>query len=101
MRRSLWLLVISTFRFLSGALLLDVVRMNNITPQVETQEGRKAIDINRIWAEGDNQENSSDSRHYGEINQKLVVGVADYVVWPPWRVGKVKKIVDDERSYWA
>lgn len=69
--------------------------------QVETHVGLKDVEINRIWVEGDNQDNSSDSRHYGAVNQKLIAGVAEYIVWPPWRIGKVKKIVDDERSYWG
>ena len=59
------------------------------------------MDINRIWVEGDNKDNSSDSRHYGAVNQKLITGVAEYVIWPPWRMGKIKKLVDATRSYWA
>ena len=44
-----------------------------------------------LWVEGDNYKNSQDSRHqsHGPISKKLLVGIAEYVVWPPTRFGKV------------
>lgn len=67
---------------------------------VATKEGLKDVGINRIWVEGDNHDNSRDSRDYGALNQHLVTGVAEYCVWPPWRMGKVRSHVDDRRSCW-
>ena len=44
-----------------------------------------------IWVEGDNTSNSRDSRYedHGPVSKKLLVGVAEYRVWPPWRIGKL------------
>jgi len=48
-----------------------------------------------IWVEGDNQSNLKDisSRSNGPVSKKLLVGIAEYRLWPPWRVGKL----DNER----
>jgi hypothetical protein len=47
--------------------------------------------------EGDNSPVSIDSRYnattngggHGPVSKKLLVGIAEYIVWPPWRMGKV------------
>eukprot|EP00934_Nitzschia_sp_Nitz4_P006193 Nitzschia sp. Nitz4//scaffold88_size82704//41110//41784//NITZ4_005294-RA/size82704-processed-gene-0.102-mRNA-1//1//CDS//3329559500//6183//frame0 len=56
-----------------------------------------------FWVEGDNVSNSLDSTtSHGAVSKKLLVGVAEYRIWPPTRIGKV----GDERpepkpySYW-
>jgi len=57
--------------------------------------------MNCVWVEGDNHTNSSDSRDHGPVNQKLVMGVAEYVLWPPSRMGKLQtQVIDEHRSYW-
>ena len=38
-----------------------------------------------MWVEGDNRSNSYDSNQQGSISKHLLVGVAEYVVWPPTR----------------
>eukprot|EP00536_Pseudo-nitzschia_multiseries_P012289 jgi/Psemu1/208220/e_gw1.462.10.1 len=45
-----------------------------------------------IWVEGDNPKNSIDSRSkfHGPVSKKLLVGIAEYRLWPPWRVGKLE-----------
>jgi hypothetical protein len=59
-----------------------------------------------LWVEGDNRANSYDSRNpqHGAITKNLLVGVAEYVLWPPTRIGKVQDIPPPEprpQSYWA
>ena len=50
-----------------------------------------------LWVEGDNHKvQSYDSRpspthqSHGPISKKLVVGIAEFVVWPPTRIGWVE-----------
>lgn len=38
-----------------------------------------------VFVEGDNLDHSIDSRLLGPISRNLVVGVAEYIVWPPTR----------------
>eukprot|EP00980_Cylindrotheca_fusiformis_P005299 scaffold1136_cov146-Cylindrotheca_fusiformis.AAC.12 len=59
-----------------------------------------------LWLEGDNSANSIDSRdpQHGAISKNLLVGIAEYVLWPPTRIGKVEDIPAPEprpQSYWA
>lgn len=44
-----------------------------------------------MWVEGDNRANSYDSQQQGTISKHLLVGVAEYVVWPPTRFQKLSK----------
>jgi hypothetical protein len=59
-----------------------------------------------LWVEGDNVQNSQDSRskNHGSVSKKLLVGIAEYVVWPPTRFGKLRMGSNDDdpkpRSYW-
>ena len=42
-----------------------------------------------LWVEGDNMQNSYDSRNknHGPVSKKLLVGIAEFVLWPPTRFG--------------
>ena len=42
-----------------------------------------------VWVEGDNEEKSEDSRDYGPLSKRLLVGKAERIVWPPSRWGQV------------
>ena len=42
-----------------------------------------------VWVEGDNEEKSEDSRDYGPISKRLLVGKVERIVWPPSRWGQV------------
>lgn len=41
------------------------------------------VPLGHIWIEGDNNDNSSDSRYYGTIPQGLVVSRVIARIWPP------------------
>ncbi|GKZ00439.1 hypothetical protein MPSEU_000996500 [Mayamaea pseudoterrestris] len=43
-----------------------------------------------LYVEGDNKANSRDSRQIGPISKGLLVGVAEYVLWPPTRMGQIQ-----------
>lgn len=51
----------------------------------------RAVPPYSLWVEGDNARISVDSRHqdHGPVSKKLLVGIAEYRVWPPWRMGKL------------
>ena len=59
-----------------------------------------------LWVEGDNVVNSLDSSTcHGAITKKLLVGVAEYRIWPPTRIGKLGQATDLRKdpkpySYW-
>lgn len=40
-----------------------------------------------VWLEGDNKDNSTDSRSYGAVPQALVEGVVFVRLWPPRDLG--------------
>ena len=40
---------------------------------------------NHIWVEGDNKENSLDSRRFGPISKHLVVGRVPCLIWPNFK----------------
>lgn len=58
-----------------------------------------------LYLEGDNHKNSRDSRHVGPISKNLLVGVAEYIVWPPSRWQRIQrtKALDENgkpRAFW-
>jgi len=59
-----------------------------------------------LWVEGDNLRNSLDSStDHGPITKKLLVGIAEYRIWPPTRIGKLGPSTDMRQdpkpySYW-
>jgi len=42
-----------------------------------------------VWVEGDNDDKSEDSRDYGPLSKRLLVGKAERILWPPSRWGRV------------
>lgn len=48
------------------------------------------IPANAYYALGDNSINSKDSRYWGFIPSKNLVGKALFIYWPPWRMGIIR-----------
>ncbi|TRY59899.1 hypothetical protein DNTS_010043 [Danionella cerebrum] len=44
-----------------------------------------------VWLEGDNHQNSRDSRNYGPVPYGLIEGRAFLKLWPPKRFGLLRK----------
>jgi len=58
-----------------------------------------------MWVEGDNRANSNDSQQHGSVSKHLLVGVAEYVVWPPTRFQKLSRELENPmearpHAYW-
>eukprot|EP00871_Galdieria_phlegrea_P004988 jgi/Galph1/5490/GphlegSOOS_G4133.1 len=45
-----------------------------------------------VWLEGDNAENSTDSREYGPVPEALIVGRVIFRVWPLNSMGRISRI---------
>ncbi|KAL5629920.1 hypothetical protein BROUX41_001526 [Berkeleyomyces rouxiae] len=48
------------------------------------------VPAGHVWVEGDNSNNTLDSNTYGPISIRLIEGTAEYIVWPPNRIGPVR-----------
>lgn len=54
-----------------------------------------------LWVEGDNKEKSQDSRTYGAISKKHILGQAERLIWPPSRWGRIERIPPPMgRAWW-
>jgi len=54
-----------------------------------------------LWVEGDNREESVDSRTYGAVCKNNVVGIAERIVWPPLRWGVIPCVTPSvPRAWW-
>ena len=56
-----------------------------------------------LYVQGDNLANSRDSRQLGPISKNLLVGIAEYVVWPPTSIRRVRRQMptdEKSRAFW-
>lgn len=61
---------------------IDENETSSLTPNI-FQNKVVIVPRGHVWIEGDNVENSSDSRHYGPIPQGLIKSRAVGRLWPP------------------
>ena len=59
-------------------------------------EKRLRIPQGHIWLQGDNPNNSTDSRHYGPVPLALVKGRVFFKLWPAWEMGSTPPKIDAE-----
>jgi signal peptidase I len=65
-----------------------VVEEPYLRPGTFTTEFDKVrIKPDYFWVMGDNREDSSDSRYFGQVHRSALVGRAVLTVWPPQHVG--------------
>jgi signal peptidase I len=71
-----------------GAVWVDGRRLIEpyLAPGVVTTDfGPEKVAPGHLWLMGDNRGNSSDSRVFGQVDARTVVGRAMFRIWPPWR----------------
>jgi signal peptidase I len=56
------------------------------TGTITSDFGPIVVEPGRLWVMGDNRGNSADSRVFGQIDQRTIVGRALLRVWPPTRL---------------
>lgn len=63
------------------------------TGSVEFEWSRKGITVpnGHLWLQGDNDTNSTDSRHYGPVPQGLVRGIVRCRIWPLFNAGSLQE----------
>lgn len=64
----------------------DEVRERDRTPVT--------VPARHLWVQGDNVDNSQDSRHFGAVPFENLVGLVTYRYWPPSRVGLLPALPD-------
>jgi hypothetical protein len=79
-------------------------RVVGVSGQVlRTGSRLQSVPVFSLHVEGDNSVNSRDSRHYGAISKNLLVGIAEYVVWPPTRWQRIliqQDVGGKTRAFW-
>lgn len=57
----------------------------DLTEKLKRTKGMKevVVPVGHVWIEGDNHDNSGDSRYYGSIPQGLVISRVIARIWPP------------------
>lgn len=68
----------------------DIIKLNNKNSY--KQEGKNiTIPKGRVWLEGDNPANSTDSRNYGAVPMCMLRGKVFFRLWPLTQFGRIEK----------
>lgn len=66
-----------------------------VHPVGEKAPVKVTVPKGHVWLEGDNRNQSTDSRHYGPVPLALVKGRARFRFWPPSQAGVLRSVVID------
>lgn len=64
---------------------------NSFSSSSHEHQRIEALPAHVLHVEGDRAENSLDSRTTGPVSSNLVVGVAEYILWPPSRWQRIRR----------
>lgn len=69
-----------------------------VQPVGEKAPVRVTVPAGHVWLEGDNRNQSTDSRHYGAVPLALVRGRARFRFWPLSQAGVLRSVVIDHTA---
>eukprot|EP00924_Labyrinthula_sp_SR-Ha-C_P010392 snap_masked-scaffold_23-processed-gene-5.45-mRNA-1 protein AED:0.06 eAED:0.10 QI:0/-1/0/1/-1/1/1/0/175 len=61
---------------------VKLARVKKLTNYVRSNRAKITIPKGHVWLEGDNPNHSTDSRHYGAVPERLIIGKAIARIWP-------------------
>lgn len=83
-------------RLSEGALYVNGERLaepylGGLPPYLGVAESRWVLGDDDYFAMGDNRAHSTDSRDFGPLQRRLILGTAVMRVWPPGRWGRIRR----------
>jgi len=78
--------------YINGEPLEDIPQISSRYYYSQGPYGEKEVVVppHSFYVLGDNTGNSNDSRYWGFVPEKYLVGKAFFIWWPPWRWGIIK-----------
>jgi signal peptidase I len=87
-----------TLEIRSGEVIIDgqtIVEPYILDGMPEAQRGKWVVPPENYFVMGDNRAHSSDSRSWGFLEHRLIIGKASMIYWPPSQWGGVPQLTYD------